>query len=90
MRAHTARTAGQAVLPLHRRRASLCALGGERHGLLPLVQPFGLRLRVPLVRGGDLVYVPRIGDNTWKKALDEFRETTSLFSILALVRALGL
>jgi len=34
--------------------------------------------------------VPRIGDNTWKKALDEFRETTSLFSILALVRALGL
>jgi protein involved in polysaccharide export with SLBB domain len=46
--------------------------------------------RVPLVRGGDLVYVPRIGDNTWKKALDEFRETTSLFSILALVRALGL
>jgi protein involved in polysaccharide export with SLBB domain len=46
--------------------------------------------RVPLLRGGDLVYVPRIGDNTWKKALDEFRETTSLFSILALVRALGL
>lgn len=46
--------------------------------------------RVPLLRGGDLVYVPRVGDNTWKKALDEFRETTSLFSILALVRAMGL
>jgi protein involved in polysaccharide export with SLBB domain len=46
--------------------------------------------RVPLVRGGDLVYVPRMGDNAWRKALDEVRDGASMLSVLALVRALGL
>jgi protein involved in polysaccharide export with SLBB domain len=46
--------------------------------------------RVPLVRGGDLVYVPRVGDSAWRKALDEVRDGASALSVLALVRALGL
>jgi protein involved in polysaccharide export with SLBB domain len=46
--------------------------------------------RVPLVRGGDLVYVPRMGDNAWRKALDEVRDGASMLSVLALARALGL
>ena len=46
--------------------------------------------RVPLVRGGDLVYLPRVSDNAWRKALDEVRDGASMLSILALLRALGL
>lgn len=45
--------------------------------------------RVPVVRAGDLVYVPRQSEGMWRKALDELRETASAVSILALVNALG-
>ena len=45
--------------------------------------------RVPPVRAGDLVYVPRVNESAWKKALEELRDTASAMSILALVNALG-
>lgn len=45
--------------------------------------------RVPVVRAGDLVYVPRQNESMWRKALEEMRETASAVSLLALVNALG-
>ena len=41
------------------------------------------------MRAGDLVYVPRVNESAWKKALEELRDTASAMSILALVNALG-
>ncbi len=44
--------------------------------------------RVPLVRAGDLVYIPRQAESAWRKALDELRDGASLLSIVALVNAM--
>jgi protein involved in polysaccharide export with SLBB domain len=44
--------------------------------------------RVPLVRAGDLVYIPRQSESAWRKALDELRDGASVLSIVALVNAM--
>lgn len=44
--------------------------------------------RVPLVRAGDLVYVPRQTEDAWRRALNDIREGASMLSIYALVNAM--